>query len=70
MRLWLAHRLLRDRLDPETFFRAAYMACFGKDQAISADVKAYRETGEVPPYVRKYVDFIQRKERNHDVQAL
>lgn len=70
MQLWLADRLVRDRIDPTTFFRAAYMAAFGRDLDISRDVLEYRVAGIIPPYVREYVIGIQQKERKDALQTL
>lgn len=70
MRLWLADRLLRENITPESFFRSAYIWRFGKIVDISRDVLEYKVAGIVPIYVEAYIQHIQRKERGDAVQTL
>ena len=65
MKLYLANRLTTLE-DVKTFFRAAYLARFGKDadvSTVSTDVTQYTTKGTIPPYVECYVSQIQQKAR-------
>ncbi len=59
MLLAIREKLLRLRLDSKTFFRMAHIHCFGRDVDLTEDVRRFEKHGEVPPYIRRYMAFLQ-----------
>lgn len=55
MFLMLKEILLRRKVDDQTFFRAAYQWCFGKDCDVSNDVAQFKLHAIVPRYVERYI---------------
>lgn len=62
MRLYLVHTMSVLRVDEHTFFRIAHQWAFGRMPDLSVDVREYKDRGEIPVYVQKYVRHIQQSE--------
>lgn len=64
MHLYLADRMSRLKVDEHTFFRIAHLWAFNKCPDLNRDVLEYRVSGIIPLYVQRYVQHIQKGERD------